>query len=266
MNDALKKKYQILTNGMAQLGSVLVAFSGGIDSTLAARVAHDVLGDRAFAATADSPSLPRHELAETKRLAEDIGIQHLIVNTEEINDPNYVKNDTNRCYFCKDELYKKLRPLAKEHGVQYIINGTNLDDLSDHRPGLVAADEHAVQSPLKTAQLTKADIRGIAKAIGLRIWDKPSSPCLSSRIPYGQQVTPEKLKCVERAENFLRQYNINELRVRHFDDRARIEVHEHDRSKIESHEQAIQNFFKELGFVEYSVSPFKSGSLNILSS
>jgi uncharacterized protein len=266
MNDVLQKKHMILTKGMERLGSVLVAFSGGIDSTLAARVAYDVLGDKALAVTADSPSLPRHELTETKRLAEDIGIRHLVVNTEEIQDPNYVKNDTNRCYFCKDELYRKLRPLAREHGIAYIINGTNLDDLSDHRPGLVAADEHRVESPLKEAQLTKADIRGIAKMIGLRIWDKPSSPCLSSRIPYGRPVTPEKLRCVEQAEAFLRQYNIRELRVRHFDDRARIEVNECDREVIEHHADAVAKFFKDLGFLEYSVSPFKSGSLNILSS
>jgi len=163
---------------------------------------------------------------EAKSVAEQIGARHLIVQTEEMDDENYAQNPVNRCYFCKFELYAKLIEIARQENIPYIANGTNMDDLGDYRPGLQAAAEFKVVSPLKEAGLTKQDIRDLAKQFGLQIWDKPATPCLSSRIPYGSAVTPEKLAMIEAAENFLKEFAIKELRVRHFGETARIEVHE----------------------------------------
>ena len=264
MKNKLKQKYGELKKIMEKLDNTIVAFSGGIDSTLVLKAAHDALGDKVVAVTADSPSLPRRELEETKKIAQQIGAKHLIIDTEETENKDYLKNPGNRCYYCKSELYSKLKIVSAQLGIKNIVNGTNFDDIGDYRPGLKAADENNVISPLKEAKLTKNEIREIAKNLGLKVWDKPSSPCLSSRVPYGQLITIKKLSMIEEAENFLKDFGIKELRVRHFGNTARIEVNENDKPIINDNFVSIQEKFNEIGFNEIAVSNFKSGNLNLM--
>jgi len=264
MNSELNKKYQELIKVFNELDSAIVAFSGGIDSSLLLKVAYGVLGDKILAVTADSPSLPRRELEETKKIAQQIGIKHLIINTEETKNEKYLQNPNNRCYYCKAELYFKLRNVAHQLKIKNIVNGTNFDDLSDYRPGLKAAEEYNVVSPLKEAGLTKNDVRELAKELGLDIWDKPSSPCLSSRIPYGQEITLMKLSMIERAEDFLKEFGIRELRVRHFGNIAKIEVNEKDKQLIDENIDLIEKKFSEIGFKEIEVANLRSGNLNLM--
>lgn len=264
MNHELKQKYENLKEEIKKLDSAIIAFSGGIDSTLILKVAHDVLGNKVIAVTADSPSLPRRELEETKKIAKQIGAKHLIINTEETKNEDYLKNPNNRCYYCKSELYSKLKIIASKLGIKNILNGTNYDDLSDYRPGLIAADENSVISPLKKANLTKNEVRELAKYLGLPIWDKPSSPCLSSRVPYGQEITMKKLEMIEQAENFLKDFGIKELRVRHLGNTARIEVNENEKILINDNFDLIERKFNEIGFNEIVISNFKSGNLNLM--
>lgn len=263
MDSTLKEKFKRLKNLIVDLESVVVAFSGGIDSTLVLKVAHDILCEKAIGVTADSPSVPRTELDEARKIAKTIGAHHLVIQTEEINNENYVKNPTNRCYFCKTELYSKLSEVARRLGVKYVLNGTNVDDLGDYRPGLKAANEYAVLSPLVEVGLNKAEVRELARELGISLWDKPSSPCLSSRIPYGEKVTPEKLAMVEKAEMFLKALNIRELRVRHLGLRARIEVNDGDRPTLEENFSSIEEKFTTIGFTEIEIAQFRSGSLNL---
>jgi len=258
----LTQKYNNLKTYLRNFENILVAYSGGVDSALVLKVAHNVLGEKAMAATADSPSVPRREIAIAKNIATQIGAKHLIIKTEEIHDKNYSSNPVNRCYFCKSELYTKLLEVAKEENITTIANGTNLDDLGDYRPGLEAASEYKVVSPLKEAGLTKSDVRALAKQLDLEIWDKPAAPCLASRIPYQSAVTPEKLAAIEHAEYFLKDMNIKDLRVRHFGGKARIELHPKDFSFVESRIDFIKEKFKMFGFEEVELAAFKSGSLN----
>ena len=264
MDKNLMQKYEKLKESIKKLDKVIIAFSGGIDSTLVLKAAHDVLGDEVIAVTADSPSLPRRELEETKRIAKQIGAKHFVINTEETKNKDYLKNPTYRCYYCKSELYSKLKLIAEQLGFNKILNGTNFDDLGDYRPGLKAADENNVISPLKDAKLTKNEVRELAKHLGLEIWDKPSSPCLSSRVPYGQEITLIKLSMIEEAENFLRDFGIKELRVRHFGNLARIELNESDKEIINDNFVIIEKKFNEIGFDEITISNFKSGNLNLM--
>lgn len=264
MNKELKQKYEKLKEEVKKLDSAIVAFSGGIDSTLILKVAYDILRNTVIAVTADSPSLPRMELEETKRIAKQIGAKHLIIKTEETQNKNYLKNPNNRCYYCKSELYAKLKAVSEQLGIKNILNGTNFDDLGDYRPGLKAADENNVISPLKDAKLTKKDVRELAKHFGLEIWDKPSSPCLSSRIPYGHEITLKKLSIIEKAENFLKDFGVRELRVRHFGSLARIEVNEENKQIINHNFNLIKKKFNEIGFNEIIIANFKSGNLNFI--
>ncbi|MBI2101927.1 ATP-dependent sacrificial sulfur transferase LarE [Candidatus Woesearchaeota archaeon] len=264
MEKELSQKYERMGNEIKKLGSAIVAFSGGVDSALVLKVAHDVLGSHAIAVTADSPSLPRRELEETKNIARQIGAKHLIINTEETKNQNYLKNPNNRCYYCKSELYTKLKLVSEQLGIKNILNGTNFDDLGDYRPGLKAADESNVISPLKDAKITKNEVRQLAKELGLKIWDKPSSPCLSSRVPYGSEITMEKLAMIEKAENFLKDFGIKELRVRHFGNMARIEVNEDNRIIINNNFGLIERKFNQIGFDEIEITSFKSGNLNLV--
>ena len=264
MDKQLNQKYWELKIIIKKLDNAILAFSGGVDSALVLKVAHDILGDNVIAVTADSPSLPRRELEETKKISKQIGAKHLIINTEETKNENYLKNPSNRCYYCKSELYSKLMEISAKTGIKNILNGTNYDDLSDYRPGLIAADENNVISPLKEAKLTKKDVRELAKHFGLEIWDKPSSPCLSSRVPYGNEITMKKLAMIEEAENFLKDFGIRELRVRHFGNLARIDVNETDKSTINNNLQLIEKRFNQIGFNEIAIASFKSGNLNLV--
>lgn len=221
-------KHDRLVAVLRSYGSCVVAYSGGVDSVLLARVARDVLGDRTLAAIADSPSLPRRELAEALALAERFGIPVRVVHTREFKNPDYLANPQNRCYFCKHELFSELVPLARELGFAVIAYGENASDVGDHRPGAQAAAELQVRAPLKEAGLTKADIRELSAQLGLPTADKPQMACLSSRIPYGEPVTPEKLRMIEAAEDTLRDLGFYDVRVRHHQLKqghlARIEV------------------------------------------
>ena len=264
MESQLMQKYEKLKEEIKGLGSAIVAFSGGIDSALVLKVAFDVLKGNVVAATADSPSLPRKELEDAKKIAQQIGAKHVVIGTEETQNKNYLKNPNDRCYYCKSELYSKLKIISAQLGIKNIINGTNFDDLGDYRPGLKAAGENKIISPLKDAKFTKKDVRELAKHLGLEIWDKPSSPCLSSRVPYGNEITLKKLAMIEEAENFLKDFGIRELRVRHFGNTARIEVNENNKSVINDNFFLIKKKFHQIGFGEIFISDFKSGSLNLM--
>lgn len=244
-----------------------VAFSGGIDSTVVAKAAHVALGDRAVAVTGVSDSLADGELSEAKEIARLIGIRHEVVETEEFNNPDYRRNAPDRCYHCKSELYTQLDGLAPKLGVAVVVNGANLDDRGDHRPGMTAAGEHAVRSPLLECELNKQDVRALALHWQLPTWDKPAAPCLSSRIAYGEEVTRERLEMIDKAEQFLRSQGLRELRVRyHRGDLARIEVPATALEQLcsESVRRTLAEHFKQLGFryITLDLEGFRSGNLN----
>ncbi len=249
-----------------EMDRALIAYSGGIDSTLVAKVAGDVLGDRALAVTANSPSLMPEDFADAKMQAQAMGIAHRVVETHEMANEQYTSNPVNRCYFCKSELHDTLRPLADELGYAYVVDGLNADDLQDYRPGIAAAKERGVRSPLAEVGMTKLEVRELAKQLGLPWWDKPSQPCLSSRFPYGELITAEKLHRVGRAERYLRDLGYRNLRVRSEGETARIELMPEEIAGFASTVElpGLVKAFQALGFsyVMLDLEGYKSGKLN----
>lgn len=264
----LDEKYAELQDYLRELGSAAVAFSGGVDSSLLARVAHDVLGDRMLAVTAEIFSLPDREAKEASEFCCDQGIPHAEVSYDELSIPGFEQNPTNRCYLCKTALLTAMASLAREHGMAYLVEGSNLDDEGDYRPGLKAVAEIGAKSPLRRAGFTKSDIRELARRLGLPTWDKPSAACLSSRFAYGEKITREKLRRVESAEAFLRDKGFGQLRVRIHGsggEVARIEVPEDQISRVAGELRAdVVSHLRELGFVYVTVdlAGFSSGSGN----
>jgi uncharacterized protein len=268
-NPELVARRDLLLEILRGYGRVAVAYSGGVDSAVVAKAAQVALGDATIAVTAVSESLAQGELEEATELARKIGIAHRVIRTEEFADPNYLRNNSDRCYFCKSELYGRLESLKNTLGVETIASGANLDDQGDHRPGMKAASEHGVRHPLQEAGLTKDHVRELAKAWDLPTWDKPATPCLSSRIAYGEDVTPEKVRMVDAAEGWLRRQGLRLLRVRyHKGDLARIEVPIEDLARLADPEvrKGLIATFRELGFkfVTLDLEGFRSGSLNTL--
>jgi uncharacterized protein len=261
----LVNKQKQLREILEEMESVAVAYSGGIDSTLLLKLAYDSLGEeRVVALTAVSPSVPERELEEAQTIAQGIGARHVLIDSHEAEDPRYLANTPNRCYFCKTNVYEQLIDYAQREGYRSLVDGTNADDMDDHRPGRRAALERGVRSPLQEAGLTKAEIRNLARALELPNWNKPAAACLSSRIPYGTAITPEMLSQVERAELIFKEMDFGQLRVRHHDDIARIEVDPDKFEEVLAIRDQIVEELQALGYtyVTLDLAGFRSGSMN----
>lgn len=262
----LEQKLARLKALFAEMDRALIAYSGGVDSTLVAKIAYDVLGDRALAVTAESLSLLPEDLVEARIQAGEIGIAHEVVQTHEMDNPDYTSNPVNRCYFCKSELHDTLKPLALKRGYPYVVDGVNADDLTDYRPGIQAAKERGARSPLAEMEITKLEVRELSKQLGLSSWDKPAQPCLSSRFPYGEEITAAKLQRVGRAERYLRNMGLKNLRVRSEADTARIELLPEQIKEfvLTTDLPTLVSAFQNYGFlyVTLDLEGFRSGKLN----
>lgn len=262
----MKEKYELLKKNLSELGSVVIAFSGGVDSTFLLKTAFDVLGQNVLAVTARSSTYPEREYKEAKEFCEKYGIPHEVIISEELDVDGFSKNPVNRCYLCKNELFEKINQIALERGIPFVLEGSNHDDLSDYRPGLVAITEHKVISPLRAAGLTKNEIRILSKENDIPTWNKPAFACLSSRFPYGQEITREKLEMVDKAEQLLLDEGFRQVRVRHHGEIARIEVGESEITKFFDVEfmHSIQERFKKIGFfyTALDLKGYRMGSMN----
>jgi len=262
----IEQKLAQLKTLFAEMERALIAYSGGVDSTLVAKIAYDVLGDCAVAVTAVSPSLLPEELEDAKVQAAEIGILHQVIQTHEMDNPNYTENPVNRCYFCKSELHDTLKPLAMQLGYPYVVDGVNADDLRDYRPGIQAAKERGVRSPLAELGITKAEVRQLSQHLGLSGWDKPAQPCLSSRFPYGEEITVGKLQRVGRAEIYLRKLGLKNLRVRSEGDTARIELPPEQIKEfvLTTDLPTLVSVFQSYGFIYITLDleGYRSGKLN----
>jgi len=262
----LEVKFQNLKDNLKKLSSVAIAYSGGVDSTFLLKVAADVLGDKVIAITAKSTTYPEREFKEAVKYIGDIGAKHIVIISEELEIEGFAKNPIDRCYFCKKELFSKVRKVADDNNINAVLDGSNADDVSDYRPGMKAASELKVISPLKEAKLTKDDIRVLSKRLGLPTWNKPAFACLSSRFPYGNEITVEKLSMVERAEQFLMDLGFKQIRVRHHEEIARVEVNAEERNKFFDIElmDKVGNELKKIGFkyVTLDLLGYRTGSMN----
>ncbi|WP_330386499.1 ATP-dependent sacrificial sulfur transferase LarE [Natronincola ferrireducens] len=262
----LQQKFQNLKEYIKDLGSLAIAYSGGVDSTFLIKVAYDVLGEKAVAVTARSSTYPEREFREAVDYIKTIGAKHIVIESEELDIEGFSTNPVNRCYYCKKELFQKVQEVAKKLNIEFVADGSNQDDLKDYRPGMEAAKELKVVSPLKHVELTKEDIRNLSKDLDLPTWDKPAFACLSSRFPYGHEITIEKLSMVDRAENFLMDLGFRQLRVRHHGELARIEIGEKEFQKFlqPSLVKKIAKELKAIGFtyVCFDMEGYRTGSMN----
>lgn len=266
LTEELQKKLENLKKYIDGLGSLAVGFSGGVDSSLLTAIAHEVLGDRLIAVTGADASVPKRELKEAMAFCKERGIRHIVCKVDPLKEEGYRNNSPDRCYFCKHGIFTEVRKIAVENGIEYMAEGSNMDDIGDYRPGLRAAAELSVKSPLREAGLTKSEIRIISRAMGLPTWSKPAYACLASRFVYGEEITEEKLHMIDRAEQFLIEYGFFEERVRMHGNIARIEVPPEDIPRLASDEirEAVYDRFRELGFlfVTLDMKGYKSGSMN----
>lgn len=266
MEGSVESKLQRLKEIISELESVLIAFSGGVDSTFLTRIARDILGERVIAVTAISPAYPRREIDEAIAIAQEIRVKHLLIESGELNIAGFSENRPDRCYYCKSALFERLRDLANRYGMRYVLDGSNYDDIGDYRPGGRAAREKGIRSPLCEAGLRKEEIRILSRDLGLRTWNKPSFACLSSRIPYNERITIEKLRQIEMAEDILRNLGFSQIRVRHHNEIARIEILSDEFPLIlDSKKRAtIIEKFKVLGFlyITLDLMGYRTGSMN----
>lgn len=260
------EKLGLLKNNIRNMQSLVIAFSGGVDSSFLLKVAYDVLKENVLAVTARSSTYPEREYKEAVSFIENLGARHIVIVSEELDIDGFSQNSVNRCYYCKKELFSKIRAIAGENGIKYIADGSNVDDLRDYRPGMTAVKELEVVSPLREAGMTKEDIRILSKEMGLPTWDKPAFACLSSRFPYGQEITREKLEMVDKAEQFLLDAGFKQVRVRHHGEIARVEVSAAERKKFFNEElmDRVSAEFKRIGFnyTALDLQGYRTGSMN----
>jgi len=266
LTEELQKKLENLKKYIDGLGSLAVGFSGGVDSSFLTAIAHEVLGDRLIAVTGADASVPKRELKEAMAFCKERGIRHIVCKVDPLKEEGYRNNSPDRCYFCKHGIFTEVRKIAVENGIEYMAEGSNMDDIGDYRPGLRAAAELSVKSPLREAGLTKSEIRIISRAMGLPTWSKPAYACLASRFVYGEEITEEKLHMIDRAEQFLIEHGFFEERVRMHGNIARIEVPPEDIPRLAADEirEAVYDKFREIGFlfVTLDMKGYKSGSMN----
>jgi len=267
MDPLVKTKFVRLQEIFQSMGKVLVAFSGGVDSTLLLKVAQDTIGNKnVLAVTALSPLYPERELAGVKKLIQTLGAKHRLIQSNELEIPGFSKNPSNRCYYCKSKLFKELLDLAKEEAIPFVVEGSTLDDDKDHRPGRLAIQELGIRSPLKEAHFTKMEVRELSRALGISTWDKPSFACLASRFPYGEEITEQRLRMVDEAEDFLFGLGFKQVRVRHYGDLARIEILKEEMERLinGSLKEKVVKRLREIGYtyVTLDLQGFRSGSMN----